>query len=239
MAWLRGRAALLGLLLGLSAAASTCWHGETGAAPCAGEDDRARAAAGRIERAWPLRGSGPDADFVRALGTRLGAVAGPMPHPWTFVLVRDARPNAFSVGGGRIYLTEGAIRTCETEAELAALLAHEMGHQLSGHFCEAPGRSVAGASSGLRQHVDPRQEREADEASIRLLAAAGYDPRAALAIATRISRLGDGEGRELWDDSRLAELAGIVARAPTGGRTDSKEFQRLRRQLDGTQRRGQ
>ena len=239
MGWLRARPALLGLLLGLSAVASTCRHGQAGAAPCAGEDDRARVAAGRIERSWPLRGSGPDADFVRALGTRLGAVAGPTPYPWTFVLVRDARPNAFSVGGGRIYLTEGAIRACETEAELAALLAHEMGHQLSGHFCDPPGRSVAGGSAGLRQHIDPRQEREADEASIRLLSAAGYDPRAALAIATRISRRGDGEGREAGGASRIEELAGMVARAPAGGRTDSKEFQRLRRQLDGTPRNGQ
>ncbi len=239
MGRLRARPVLLELLLGLWAVASICRPGEAGAASCAGEDDRARAAAGRIERSWPLRGSGPDADFVRVLGTRLGAVAGPTPYPWTFVLVRDARPNAFSVGGGRIYVTDGAIRVSETEAELAALLAHEMGHQLSGHFCDPPDRSLADASHGLRQRVDPRQEREADEVSIRLLSAAGYDPRAALTIATRISRPGVGEGRPSWGGSRLEELAGMVARAPAGGRTDSEEFRRLRRQLDGTPRKGQ
>ena len=62
---------------------------------------------------------------------------------------------------------------------------------------------------------------------IRLLAAAGYDPRAALAIATGMSRLGDGEGRASWSGSRREELAGIVARAPTGVQTDSEEFQHL------------
>lgn len=58
--------------------------------------------------------------------------------------MRDRSANAFAIGGGRIYVNEGVVTLCETESELAAILAHEMAHQLAGHFVD-PAPATGGA----------------------------------------------------------------------------------------------
>ncbi len=205
------------------------------------EADRAYKTGARIEAEWPLLGAGPVTDFVRALGTRLGKAAGPAPFEWSFVVFRNHRANAFAIGGGRIYVSDGAIETCRTEAELAAMLAHEMGHELAGHFrrsgAEAdpnepqtpPGASHLRIGS-VTQELDPAKEIEADRVSIRILQAAGYDPRATLDIAGRLSKEGTA-GSAASDRERLAALGLLLRNLPAGGRTDTEEFQRLRRQV--------
>lgn len=205
---------------------------------CAGESGRARSLAARIEREWPLRGADEVTRFVRALGERLARHAAPPSQPWSFVVVRDRSANAFALGGGRIYITDGSIGVCRNEAELAAMLAHEMGHQVAGHLCrerasngegrEAPTAADAAAArdiaiGSLRQHIDPRQEGEADRLAIRILASAGYDPRAVSSIAKEVRGLDAHATSAGLDES----LEGV----PAGGRTDSEEFASLKRQL--------
>jgi predicted Zn-dependent protease len=150
------------------------------------------------------------------------------------VLVRDAHRTFWWATVASI--PEGAIRACETEAAWGA--DRTDGAELAGHFCAAPSAGDGGVG-GLQQRIDPKLERQADDASLRVLAAAGYDPKAALAIATRIGREGDGQGRESWDRERLDQLARLVAEAPAGGRSDTPEFRRLRRQLDAGRQQGQ
>lgn len=188
------------------------------------EAARARATAARIELEWPIAPAGPVTRFVRSLGSRLGRAADPSPFPWRFTVVRDRSANALSIGGGRIYVNEGTVFVCRNEAELAAILAHEMAHELAGHFRKPPrsgGRSTIGS---IRAVIDPEKEMEADRISVSILARAGYDPRAALSAAELLegSRGGD-DGNE-----RIAELSEIVAALPSDGRIDSAEFRRLR-----------
>jgi beta-barrel assembly-enhancing protease len=198
------------------------------AAACDGEIARARATAATIEAEWPLRGADEMTAFVRDLGDRLARHDAAASQRWTFVVVRNHAANAFAVGDGRIYVTDGAIDACVTEAELAAMIAHEMGHQLANHFC------AADASSGQRrriggvvQHIDPEKELEADRVAVQVLIAAGYDPRAALTLAIRVAQAQPVGARP--DEVRIQALRQLLESAPARGRTDSDEFRRLKR----------
>jgi predicted Zn-dependent protease len=208
-----------------------------GRAECPGEEARARATARRIEREWPLRPPDAATAWIQRVGDRLAAAAGPSPYPWRFIVVRDRAPNAFAIGGGRIYVHDGTIVVARSEAEVAAVIAHEMGHELAGHFCEASGPPDRGADflggllgggrdtkkkrlGSVRQEIDPAKEREADVRSLELLERAGYDPTAALDVARRIASSSSSDARHLGDRRRLDGLGSLVADPPSGGRRD-------------------
>jgi predicted Zn-dependent protease len=183
--------------------------------------------AAAIEAEWPLRGADDMTAVVRDLGNRLARHDAAAVQRWAFVVVRNHAANAFAIGDGRIYVTDGAIEACATEAELAAMIAHEMGHQLANHFC------TADASSGQRrrigsvvQHLDPEKELEADRVAVQVLTAAGYDPRAALTVAIRVAQTQPGGAPP--DGARLDALRQLLQSAPTHGDTDSDRFERLK-----------
>lgn len=192
---------------------------------CRGEVEKAQRVHERIENELPLRGSDSVTDYVRAFGWHLAERAGVADHaPWRFAVVRDRSVNAFSIGDGRIYVTEGAILAAANQDELAGVIAHEMGHQLAGHFCpEARGRASAGAGHGgtgatsqlgtLRQGMDPVKEREADELAARLLSDAGYDPAARSRVISR-SRGAPVDGRPSEAGARLRQPS-LAARGPS------------------------
>lgn len=214
------------------------------------EWERSQATAAHLEREWPLASTGPLAAFMQQLGKQLARAAGPTSYVWQFAVIRDRSANAFAIGGGRIYVSEGTILICQDEAELAAIVAHEMGHELAGHF--RPERTVQGQEwrqrllarlglgdanatdvtiGSLKQEIDPVKELEADRLSVRILVAAGYDPHASLQIAQRV--LGQPAERRIrhFDNARrIAALAQVLAGIPPGGRTDSPEFRRLKQQ---------
>jgi predicted Zn-dependent protease len=195
------------------------------------EAARARETAAIIQADWPLIGASPVTDFVRALGKRLGEHANAAPFPWEFEVFRHRSANALAIGGGRLYVSDGTIHACRSEAELAAILAHEMGHQLAGHFRRAGPKATARIRIGsVTQELDPAKEMEADRLSIGILRGAGYAPRAALDIAKRLSERGAVRS-ERRSSARLAALASLVKSVPQEGTTDSPEFQRLREEL--------
>jgi len=177
-----------------------CW---AQAVDCPEEKRRVAAVRERIEREWPLRTTDTVVQYIRDFGHSL-AVRADIGHAasWRFEVLRDYSVNAFSIGDGLIYLTEGAILIAADEPELAAILAHEMGHQLAGHFCTGPipieerkpwweillspaEPALSGASArrdanfgSLRRGIDPAKEREADRLAADILRAADYDPMA-------------------------------------------------------------
>ncbi len=180
---------------------------------CPEEKRRAATVRKRIEREWPLRETDPVVQYIRGFGRRLADRAGiGRTASWRFEVVRDYSVNAFAIGDGLIYLTEGAILVATDEAELAAILAHEMGHQVAGHFCTGPtpiderkswweillspakpplpqasARRDANFGS-LRRGIDPAKEREADRLTADILRAAGYDPMAGTTRVRRMAR---------------------------------------------------
>src|SRR5687768_13750987 len=74
----------------------------------------------------------PEAAYARALGERIAAAAG-LEGDCTFTLVNSDVVNAFAVPGCYIYLTRGMMSIVNSEAELGAVLAHEVGHIVAAH----------------------------------------------------------------------------------------------------------
>lgn len=218
---------------------------------CPGEQERAATLRQRIVQEWPLRASGDEAtQFVQGVGMNLATAYGQPGGalPWRFALVRNLAPNAFSIGAGHVFVTEGAVRFAGDEEELAAILAHELGHQLAGHFCDKPmaqesggffdiffggppapqSRDSVGVGS-VRQSIDPAKESEADRIAVAVLKAGGYDPHALLRVARR---LGSGREGHWFDAGRIQSLERLLAGVqPVESGRDSERFRAIKSAL--------
>jgi predicted Zn-dependent protease len=143
--------------------------------------------------------AGRQAIYVASLGEKLASAAR-LDGQCTFTLVNSDVVNAFAVPGCFIYVTRGMMALVNSEAELASVLGHELGHIAGAHSRRQQTRSlwrtlavlavsltgsdrltqIAGQAAqffGLR--YSRKQEYEADDYGIRVLEAAGYDPYAA------------------------------------------------------------
>ena len=67
-------------------------------------------------------------DYINEVGRRLAANSDRPNIPYTFQVVEDSAVNAFATTGGFIYVNTGLLKAADNEAELASVLAHEMGH---------------------------------------------------------------------------------------------------------------
>lgn len=142
--------------------------------------------------------------------------------PWTFGVLDSDNVNAFAAPGGYIFVTMGLMRVLGSEAELAGVLAHEIGHVVEKHHLAAlrksSGLGIAGelasyavksqdraladklirASTGLyTKGLDKGDEYAADRFGVVVAARAGYDPYGLLASLQTLERLNA-------QDSRLA-----------------------------------
>ena len=212
--------------------------------PCTGEQQSADISLQRIENEWPTRGSGdPVTQYVQKLGVGLAqyTIDGRRIF-WRFAVVRNLAPNAFSIGGGYVFVTDGAVNFAQNESELAAILAHELGHELAGHFCEESHSSSSGglfdifsapeiqqyrtASIGsMTQIIDPTKELEADQIALSILRAGGFDPRAMLEVARRLPSEG---AVHLMDVNRIQSLEKTVSNMPPILAGSSEEFRAVK-----------
>jgi len=170
---------------------------------CPEEVARARETLATIFVQWPLRPSvDPVTRDLQAITSELASRAGEQQHrQWRTHVLRDSKFNAFSIGDGHIFVTEGILRFIDSEAELAALLSHEFAHHIAGHFCQArrkPRLLTQFLGGGQQRHqvgtlsasVDPEKEREADRIGAVILERGGFNPRHAVLLAARMSTTG-------------------------------------------------
>src|SRR5438874_4126399 len=138
--------------------------------------------------------------YLQQFGTRLAATSERPNLPWTFRVVDDPVVNAFALPGGFIYVTRGIFAHLNSEAELAGVVGHEIGHvtarhsvsQLSKQQLAQLGLAVgttaspdferfAGlASAGLGVlflKYSRDAERQADDLGLRYMWRASYDAR--------------------------------------------------------------
>lgn len=80
-----------------------------------------------------LNASLPVAQYVNEIGQRLASASDRDTLPYTFQIVADDSINAFATSGGFVYINSGLVRAAENEAELAGVLAHEIGHIVGRH----------------------------------------------------------------------------------------------------------
>ncbi len=209
---------------------------------CEKEQSRSRETALRVNQEWPQRPSGDELSrYIQSLGERLGRIpAKGRPIPWRFTVLRDHSPYAFAIGAGFVYVTDGTLGFARNESELAAIVAHEIGHQLAGHFCEQnqldSGRldySITRRNSvgTLMQVMDLNKEQEADQYALGLLREAGFDPRAMLEVAKRLPSHARPASRAP-ENARLLALENTLknSRLLKPEIKSSKEFLRLKAQ---------
>ena len=165
-------------------------------AACEGEIINADKVAQRIANEWPLR---PAQDiktrYVQRTAVSLVHTIKVGMHTryfdwpaesWRFLLVRDLSVNAYSIGNGRVYLTDGTFDFVKNEAELVAIIAHELAHQLLGHFCRYDEGHSEYRVGSLVQVLDNNKEMEADALAVEILQIANFPPRAMLDIVKRL-----------------------------------------------------
>ena len=137
-------------------------------------------------------------NYVTSIGNKI------VPHTeradvqYKFFLLDSDMVNAFALPGGYVYVTRGLLALANSEAELAGVIAHEIGHVTGRHSAERYSRGVvtslgatilgaaidnANAAKAINTGADlylrsysRGQENEADNLGIRYLYRAGYDP---------------------------------------------------------------
>ena len=136
--------------------------------------------------------------YVTSIGNLLARTSELPNLNFTFTVLDTPIVNAFALPGGYIYITRGLMALAENEAEIAGVLAHEIGHVTARHSAErygntvlagaattllgvlvgGPAAQVAGGGAALAlQSYSRDQEFEADTLGVRYLSRAGYDPR--------------------------------------------------------------
>lgn len=169
--------------------------------------------------------------YVNDLGQRLAAVSERENLTYTFTVLDDTMVNAFALPGGYIYITRGMLMHLNSEAELAAVLAHEIGHVTGRHSVKrdasnkllsglgaaasiASGTSLANSATNaiggaVISGYGRSQELEADEFGARYMALAGYSPEAMLGTIDLLKK------RELFEIER-ARIEKREANVPHG-----------------------
>lgn len=167
----------------------------------ADEINMGRQAAQQVEQTIGFVQKAELQNYVQRIGAELAARTERPNLPWTFRVVDDPTPNAFALPGGFIFVTRGMMTLMKSEAELATVLGHEIGHVTARHSVQQMSRQqlaqlglVLGAiiapntvgqlgnlaGQGLQLlflKYGRDDERQADELGFRYSLADGYDVR--------------------------------------------------------------
>jgi len=154
--------------------------------------------------------SEPILAYVRGIGHRLAEVSERPELPWEFHVVDSAVINAFALPGGKVFISRGLLVKLNSEAQLAGVLGHEVGHVTAKHIndrmAQALGWGIAGAAIGAAGQTSDQtwlkglgigvgvggtvyqlkfsrsQESQADELGVRYMTRLGYNPVAQIQV---------------------------------------------------------
>jgi predicted Zn-dependent protease len=156
--------------------------------------------------------------YMHRLGTSLARGSERPALPWSFRVVDDPTPNAFALPGGYIFVTRGLLSLMNSEAELASVLGHEIGHVTARHSVSMISRAqLAQIGLGVGSILSPTvarlgdlagaglsllflsygrdAERQADDLGFRYALETGYDVRDMVRVFAQLQRAGDAAGQ--------------------------------------------
>ncbi|HET6630113.1 MAG TPA: M48 family metalloprotease [Woeseiaceae bacterium] len=167
-------------------------------------------------------------EYVQSVGQKLAAVSD-LDLPYEFVVLNNSVPNAWALPGGKIAVNRGLLTALDSEAELAAVLGHEIVHAAAGHSANQIERgmllqglvlgtaiatsdsdygrlAVMGANVGaqlVNLKYGREAELEADYYGMQYMSEAGYDPQGAVSLQKTFVELAEEQNT---DRSWLAGL---------------------------------
>lgn len=169
-----------------------------------------------------LRQEAPVSDNARyqrradRITTRVLRASGRDPGAWEVVVFEDDQVNAFALPGGKIGIYEGMMELATTDAQLAAVIGHEIAHNTEDHAVERVNSQAAtqlgigvaaaviggeqsnavagllgmGAQFGVLLPYGRNQELEADRLGLIYMARAGYNPEEAVTFWQKMAAQG-------------------------------------------------
>lgn len=166
---------------------------------------------------------------------------------WEFNLVQSNQVNAFCMPGGKIVVYTGLLGLCSSDEELASVVAHEVSHAIAKHSNERLSRNmvsqlggqillssvggqgqamqaIIGQAYGLGSSLfvslpyNRKQEYEADQIGMILMAMAGYNPQAAITLWKKMASRGNPNQSDFFsthpnDNKRVKALESNLATA--------------------------
>ena len=162
--------------------------------------------------------------WIQQFGARLAATSERPNLPWTFHVVDDPVVNAFALPGGFIFVTRGILAHLNSEAELAGVVGHEIGHVTARHSASQMSKQqlaqlglavgtiaspdfarysgLAGQALGvLFLKFSRDNESQADDLGLRYMRRVNYDPREmphVFEMLTRVSQAQSGGRVPEW-----------------------------------------
>jgi len=159
--------------------------------------------------------------YVQGVGMKVAEASG-INLPYEFVILNNSVPNAWALPGGKIAINRGLLTEMHTEAELAAVLGHEVTHAAARHSAQQQSRgmltqglvvatTIAASDSGYGDLVAAgagiagqltltkygrEAELESDKYGMRYMSKAGYDPQGAVALQETFVRLSEGRDQD-------------------------------------------
>lgn len=156
-------------------------------------------------------------EYVNRVGQKLAAASERPNLAWTFRVIDDPVVNAFAIPGGHVYVTRGLLTHLTSEAELASVVGHEIGHVTARHSVEQMSKQqlaqiglLAGmiVSPAVAQYGDLAaqglqvmflkysrdDERQADGLGLRYMYQQNYDPREMPQVFETLRRVSESQG---------------------------------------------
>jgi predicted Zn-dependent protease len=153
--------------------------------------------------------------YVNLVGSAVAANSTRATIPYQFAVLDSQVQNAFAVPGGVIFVSRALVSILESEAELAAVLAHEIGHVSAKHALKSTrraqffqgvgtitaanlkgdtGKQFASAINDMQgvlfdKGLDKEMEFEADLAAMEAAYRTGYDPSAMIRVLEKLQKL--------------------------------------------------
>jgi len=211
--------------------------------PTALEVNLGQSMAANIGTQYKISTDGKLTAYVQSLGAKVASVCDRKDITYHFAVVEDPQVNAFAAPGGYVYVTTGLLKAADNEAEVIAVIGHEVGHVVARHSAQSIqaqyGMAIAAQvlkldkkSAGFQNMVSlgknlafqgysRENEYEADHLGALYTCRLGYDPKAEVTFFQKLQKLQKTQPStlEVWFSSHPA----------TGSRIE--EFEKTRGEL--------
>jgi predicted Zn-dependent protease len=158
--------------------------------------------------------------YVSTIGLRMARASERPALPWAFTVMDDPQVNAFALPGGYIFITRGILAHMNSEAEMASVLGHEIGHVTARHSVQQMTRQqlfqiglvagaiasdkvaenlglISGVAGILSLKYGRDDETQADGLGFRYALTDGYDVRKMVDMFRILQRVGARSGQRI------------------------------------------